>query len=96
MALEKEYELNTGVSGRYWVMSFSVNGISKEVKVKMSLFKDKSVRDGGKLSMHVLEFIYMLSELPSMANPATTLGQASAICYAKVKQESAFRGSSDV
>lgn len=54
MALKKEKELPSGVSGEYWkIVSVQLDRIKLELTVKIALFKDKAASDIGKQAMGV-------------------------------------------
>ena len=51
MALQKIKELDSGITGNYWVAEVHTNKRLNKTSVMMFLFKDKTSRDAGKQPM---------------------------------------------
>ena len=57
MALNKDFELSSGVSGNYWkVNSIEIDKVVSDTKVTVGLYKDEGARKAGKTPMHVVAF----------------------------------------
>ena len=86
MALIKQQEQSSGVTGEYWrILETNISYQSQLARVVLGLYKDKQARNDGKETLHIESFDWSGEDFPFTIDELTRCNPVQ-LSYVKIKE----------